>query len=278
MKSTLVIFCLQNQLAAWRLGRSHAPQRVLIDSQELLPLPTPATAQALAQACADIAERLHGEGFAIDEVHWILDAPGNALWQTSLPLLQQIFTQHNVWQNLSWPWLAARFGLDATQPWATPAVWAKGLLPWLVTLDRNAEQQQMQQALARDHQTQSEQLLAERTRLQQENEQLRHQNAALHQVDAENLLRFLPALFARVFVVLGATDLALLSGRVEPLAIPNPYPEPSEETLRTLQKHFRALPLPLQQQIVRFVAHLPQRQKLQPRPEMRELVQALEEN
>lgn len=278
MKSTLAIFCLQNQLAAWRLDRAQAPQRVLIEGQERLPLPTPASTQALAQACADIAERLHGEGFAIDEVHWILDAPGHALWQSSLPLLQQIFIQHNIWQNLSWPWLAARFGLDVAQPWAASAVWAKGLLPWLVTLDQQAERQEMQQALTREHQTQSEPLLAERNRLQQENEQLRHQNAALHQVDAENLLRFLPALFPRVFTVLGQTDLTLLCGRVEPLDIPNPYPEPSEETLRTLQKHFRALPAPLQQQIVRFVAHLPQRQKLQPRPEMRELVQALEEH
>lgn len=278
MKSTLAIFCLQNQLAAWRLGSTHAPQRILVEGQERLPLPTPASTQALAQACADIAERLHGEGFFIHEVHWILDAPGNALWQSSLPLLQRIFTQHSVWQKLSWPWLAARFGLDVAQPWAASAVWAKGLLPWLVTLDHKAEQQQLQQTLAREHQTQSEQLLADRTRLQQENEQLRHQNAALHQVDAENLLRFLPALFPRVFTVLGTTDLTLLCGRVELLDIPNPYPEPSEETLRTLQRHFRALPPPLQQQIVRFVAHLPQRQKLQLRPEMRELVQALEEN
>jgi len=61
-----------------------------------------------------------------------------------------------------------------------------------------------------------------------------------------------------------------------PLAIPNPFPEPSEETLRTLQNDFRALPRHLQQQIVGFVARLPQRQKLQPRPEMRDLLYELE--
>lgn len=72
--------------------------------------------------------------------------------------------------------------------------------------------------------------------LLQENESMRSQNAALQQVDTERLASFLPALFPRVFTVLGAADLALLCGRVEPLAIPNPYPEPSEEALRTLQK------------------------------------------
>ena len=112
----------------------------------------------------------------------------------------------------------------------------------------------------------------------QENDHLRAQNAALQQVDAERLVSFLPALFPRVFTAIGPADLALLCGRTEPLALPNPYPEPTEETLRTLQKRFRALSQEWQRQIVRFVADLPQRQKLQPRPEMRELVRDLEEN
>ena len=202
MKSTLAIFFLHNQLAAWRLGSTHAPQRLLVEGQKLLPLSTHPKEQ-LVQACADIAERLRGDGFAVDAVHWVL---------------------------------------------------------------------------AGEHQTQSEQLLAERTRLQQENEQLRSQNAALHSVDAEKLLSFLPALFPRVFTVLGATDLALLSGRVEPLSIGSPYDEPSAEALYTLQKRFRALPQQRQKEIVGFVAHLPQRQKLQPRPEMRKLVNELEES
>ena len=48
-----------------------------------------------------------------------------------------------------------------------------------------------------------------------------------------------------------------------------------EETLRTLQKRFRVLPLAVQKQIVGFVTSLPQSQKLQSRPEMRELVEEL---
>lgn len=146
-----------------------------------------------------------------------------------------------------------------------------------MTVDDALERQQMKDALEREHQSESERLAAERSHLRRENQRLQAQNAALQQVDAEQLLRFLPALFSRVFTILGAVDLALLCGRVEPLSIPNPYPEPSEETLRTLQKHFRALPRELQARIVRFVAHLPQRQKLAPRPEMRELISELEE-
>ncbi|MGV8804230.1 MAG: hypothetical protein ACWA6Y_04635 [Polaromonas sp.] len=275
MKSAIAIFCLQGHVAVWRLTPSQAPKLISIDKHDRLPL---STAPVLVHACADIAERLKGDDVAIEEVHWVLDKQGTALWQASLPQLNQIFTQHSIWQSLSWPWLAARFGLDAEQPWAAQDLFANTLLPWLITADNAIERQEMQQALAREHQSESEILATERARLQQENEQLRSQNAALQHVDTENLLRFLPALFPRVFTVLGATDLALLSGRVEPLSIPNPYPEPSEETLRTLQKHFRALPQQLQQQIVRFVAHLPQRYKLQPRPEMWELVLALEEN
>lgn len=67
----------------------------------------------------------------------------------------------------------------------------------------------------------------------------------------------------------------LLCGRVEPLDIQNPCPEPSEETY-VLQKDFRNLPAHLQQQIVDFVKRLPQRQKLNPRTEMREMVSELE--
>ena len=79
-----------------------------------------------------------------------------------------------------------------------------------------------------------------------------------------------------MFTVLGAADLALLCGRVDPLSIPNPYPEPSEETLRVLQRDFRALPRQAQREIVGLIERLPQRQKLQPRPEMRELLFELE--
>ena len=152
----------------------------------------------------------------------------------------------------------------------------RNTLPWLITADDAAQRQHRQQARESEHHSETERLAAERAALAQENDHLRTQNTALQQVDAERLASFLPALFPRVFTVLGPTDLALLCGRATPLSIPNPYPEPSEETLRTLQRRFHALPHELQKQIVGFVAPLPQRQKLQPRPEMRELVQSLE--
>lgn len=109
-----------------------------------------------------------------------------------------------------------------------------------------------------------------------QNERLRAQNEALRQVDGERLLTYLPALFPRVFTELSGADLALLTGRVEPYPIPNPYPEPSPETLHTLQRGFRALPREHQREIVGFIAHLPQRQQLRPRPEMQDLVRELE--
>lgn len=62
-----------------------------------------------------------------------------------------------------------------------------------------------------------------------------------------------------------------------PANIPNPYPEPSEETIYVLQKDFRILPRRLQKQIVEFVVRLPQRQKIKPRPEMRDLIFDLEQ-
>lgn len=255
------------------------PHRLKIQGQLTLNASSKA---ALVEAFLDISERLRGDGFVPSEVHWVIDKQGRSLWKESLPELGDSHSPTTppvaVWQKLSWEWLANRFGLSPQQSLENSSFIESDVLPWLVTADNSVERQQMQEALERDHQTESQKLAAERIRLQQENERLRAQNVALQQVDAERLVSFLPALFPRAFTVLGATDLALLCKRVEPLPIPNPYPEPSEETLRTLQKQFRTLPLPFQKQIVSFVATLPQRQKLQPRPEMRELIHELEGN
>ena len=161
-------------------------------------------------------------------------------------------------------------------PWEAPAVLETQLLPWLIAADDAAQRQHLRQAREHEHLTETDRLRAERAALARENEQLRAQNAALQKVDAELLVSYLPALFPRVFTILGPVDLATLCGRTEPLPLPSTYNEPSEEALRVLQKRFRALPAELQRRIVGFVAELPHRQKLQPRPEMRELVHDLE--
>lgn len=272
MNPTLVILCVENCLAAWYFAPSSIPKRLNINGQQQLDCSTPET---LASACADLAERVRDEGLSAGHVHWLIDTSGRALWADSLP--QQLeFPGSPIWQLLAWEWIAERLGLNDATPWMMPDWIESQLLPWLVIADDAAERRHMQEALAREHRSESERLVGERAELEIENKRLREQNAALQQVDVERLASFLPALFPRVFTVLGANDLAQLCGRIEPLPIPNPYPEPSEETLRVLQKDFRALPLKLQRQIVGFVSRLPQRQKLHARPEMRELLHELE--
>ncbi len=271
-KNHLVLVLLAGELAAWRLAPGSAPQSVRVQGQARLPV----KGQDIAYAFDDVADRLSGEGIGVGAVHWVADAEGRVMWASSLPKLKAF--PDTPWQLLAWEWLTGRFGMDSVKPWATPDLLESVLLPWIATADDASERRHMQEALASEHHTEAERLAGERARLQQENERLRSQNAALQQVDAERLVSFLPALFPRVFTVLGAADLALLCGRVEPLPIPNPYPEPSEETLRTLQMDFRALPREMQRQIVRFVSRLPQRQKLQARPDMRDLLRQLEQD
>lgn len=278
MKPTLVLLCVEQRLAAWYVVPPNTPEPQPIHGQADIDLSDRAEhANELVRACADLAERLMNKDIA--QVHWLLDQPGRSLWLSSQPELEKLggFLS-SPWQLLAWEWLAARFGWSDASPWDYPDVLTSEWLPWLVAADETVERQQMLEALHREHHSETERLAAERAVLDQEIKRLREQLAALQRVDASQLLRFLPALYPRVFTVIGAADLALLCGQVEPLPIPNPYPEPSEETLRVLQKDFRAMPRKLQQQIVGFVARLPHRQKLQPRPELRDLIEELEQS
>lgn len=273
----LILVLHGNQLAAWQasaLGSKPKALRIKGDLRAAV-----RDARVLETARADIAKRLHDDGINVAYTHWLADAGGRQWCADCMAKTDNAGNTGNpTWQILAWEWLAERFGFGDASPWQAGESLVSQVLPWLITADDAAQRQHLQLARESEHRSETEQLAAQRNALVQANERLRAENAALQQVDVERLVSFLPALFPRVFTVLGPTDLALLCGRVEPLSIPNPYPEPSEETLRTLQRGFRALPQQLQQQIVRFVARLPQRHKLQPRAEMRELVQTLEEN
>lgn len=273
MKLPIVILLISDQLCVWKVAPYSRAQRVQIQGELVFKV---TSQDSLLDAYSDLVERLRGEGDNPSEFHWIISQNARSLWQTFQEKITQDGCAAVIWQCLSWEWLAARFGFNVLPDLTKPHQIESQLLTWLVTMDSENERQQMQDVLEREHQTEAERLAVERLRLHQENERLQAQNTALQQVDTERLVRFLPALYARVFTVLGAADLALLCGRVEPLDIPNPYPEPSEETLRVLQRQFRILPRDLQVQIVRFVANLPQRQKLLSRPEMRELIGELE--
>lgn len=265
---TVVLCLVQNTLRAWEVMPAMRARALLLHGE---PCITVDSTENLCGAWHDLMARLHDEDCTPSHVYWLLDDAGKTQWLNAVRH-DSALTQP-AWQVLAWDWLATRFSLAAN---AYRQV-EDEVLPWLVSLSAVTEQQQQKRALVRAHEDEASRLAVERQQLQQANERLRAQNAALQRVDAEHLLTYLPALYPRVFTHLGAVDLAALCGKVEPFNIPNPYPEPSDETLRTLQQQFRSLPIDRQKQIVRFVRDLPQRQKLTARPEMRARITELEE-
>ena len=273
----VVVLAVAQRVAAWMQAPGRRAECLPMHGEDSLPV---ADSDTLAAAYADLQERLRGRGVQVRQWHCVADAWGRAQpvlpWQSEGVGDAPCAPCQTPWQVLAWEWVASRWGVHE-QPWAVLDRVRNEMLPWLLISDQSEEHRQMQAVLASEHEDAVGRLAAERARLRDENQALKARNAALQQVDAEQLVRFLPALYAQVFTVLGAADLALLCGRVEPLQIPNPYPEPSPEALRMLQKQFRLLSAGLQQQVVGFVAGLPQRQRLQVRPEMRELVHDLEQ-
>lgn len=267
--TNLVLILHANELAAWQVTPEIKPKALPIKEDLRLAV---RDVRALESAYADVTQRLRGDGVKVGYTHWLADAGGREWCATYASTVRST----SPWQLLAWEWVADRFGLGDASPWEAPGTFTNEVIPWLVTAQGAAQPHYLYGHDDNRHLDESERLIAERAALAQENERLRTQNAALQQVDTERLVSFLPALFYRVFTVLGTGDLALLCGRLEPLSIANPY-EPSEETLRTLQKRFRTLTLEQQRQIVRFVSNLPHRQRLQVRSEMRELVHELEE-
>lgn len=267
----LVLVLVGGRLTAWQVSTAGSASPIPVQGQMQLPVNNP---RALVGAEIDVLERMQDDGQPAAFVHLLADTGGRLL------SAQIAATEHSnalgAWQVLAWEWLAERFGLPKEELETCSEQLRHAVLPWLLASGDSQKIKLRQEALERSHQDQAERLASERARLQRENEQLRAQNQALQQVDAEHLVSFLPALYPRVFTVMGPIDLALLCGRLEPLPIPNPYPEPGEETLRVLQKRFRDLPHYLQARIVGFVANLPQRQRLMARPEMRTLINELE--
>lgn len=266
----LVLVVNNGNISAWHLVAGKSPKNIRIQNEISFGI---TSAGDIVSALGDVKDNIEGIGLSIDHYHWLADR--QARLQLAKPrYLADLFSEGADWQLVSLDWLAGRFGHKASD--LTTRFIEQELLPWLITADDAAERKQMKSALERDHASESERLLDERVAMKQENSRLHTQNAALRQVDKERLATYLPAIFSRVFTILGATDLALLCGSVEPLSIPNPYPEPSIEALRVLQRQFRSLPLSAQLEIVQLVQGLPHRQRLTVRPEMRELIYELE--
>lgn len=271
---TLVLLLVEQRMAAWLVTPGVAPKAMPIEGEpDWVSCRTPDT---LVQALDDLCSRLHLGPGAEFVLELLGDDASRPLLTAALPKLAPKLGGA-IWQVQRWEPLAARCGRPLQERHTPDRAWiAEQVLPLLLARDDAQARQQMQATVQREHASLTEQLQAERTRLQRENDTLRVQNDALRQVDADRLASFLPALFPRVFSELGGQDLALLTGRLEPYPLPNPYPEPSPETLRELQRRFRALPRELQRQVVGFMARLPQRSRLKPRPEMRELIEQME--
>jgi hypothetical protein len=277
-RTDLALVVIGGAIAAWTLPIEGVAQALPLHGESVTRFEN---VNALKELLDDGAQRLRGEGQALTQLQWVADAPAREALAPMLPRLSGLFFEKAAspaWQLLSWEWLSARLALGVENPLTkNRAPFEKMALPWLVLADSATERQQQEAALAREYEDGKARLVAEHARLQHENERLRAQNAGLKSVDTERLVTFLPALFYRVFNEIGPADLAALCGKVEPLNIPNPYPEPTEPTLRTLQKRFAALPAHLQQEIIGFVDRLPHRQKITPRPEMRQWLDPFEE-
>lgn len=266
-----IVLChLSGNLSAWQLTLSPVP--LLIHSEQQVKA---SNSEELNSACRDIANRLCSEEQEPSLIHWITnDQQGDSL--AFLLKLKDIFPSAEI-QQLNWSWLARRLGVNKELGVNHNSDLQRALdyhvMPWLLEREDYATQRNQQQIeLKSEHAIQEKKLESERQRLQRENERLQRENAALQKVDTEALLHYLPALFPRVFNVLGATDLALLCHQIEPFNLPNPYREPTKATLRKLQRDFRHLPETKQRQIIQFIESLPQRKNLTPRPEIRDLI------
>ena len=271
---TLVLLLLEKHLAAWLVLPGDGPREQPIEGT-LGWLPCP-SGGALVQGLDDVSNRLRHERGGHITLELCYDAASDKLLTDSLTALAPRLVGRD-WQIQRWERLAARCGRLSEETARPPRDWiAQKVLPLLLAQGDAQARQQMQADAQREHASLTELLQAKRAALQRQNEDLRMQNAAMRQVGGERLIAYLPALFARVFNEVGGHDLALLCGRVEPYVLPNPYPEPSPETLHRLQREFRALPREVQRQVVDVAARLPQRRKLKERPEMCLLIQQLE--
>jgi hypothetical protein len=267
--TSVIIFWVQDHLAAWALSANQVPVELPIEGEKQWLACT--KGERLSQALADIDSRLGGH----NSLQLIYDAKSQPNLEAALPkLLVQL--SNRGWQVLSFEHLAKRCALTVNAELPQKSLVAELLLPMLLAADNATERQRLQEVTHREHQALTQQLQWDREQIMKENERLVAQNAILRRVDTEQLMSYLPALFPRVFTVIDGNELALLAGRIEPFKIANPYPEPSPETLYQLQRQFKKLPIDNQRQIVGFVSELPQRQQLTPRPEMRSLIEQLE--
>ncbi|MFM2345578.1 MAG: hypothetical protein RL654_331 [Pseudomonadota bacterium] len=178
------------------------------------------------------------------------------------------------WQVLRWEPLRDRAGTLsgalASEPLPSDE-WLMGtLLPVLEsTLHYRDDTQAAERArVERQHVDTLESLQAERLRLQADLNAMRDQRAALQRPSVEALVTYLPAIYRRVFGIISPSDLALLGGETSVPQIASPWPEPSPDTLLTLQRQIHRLPMLEQDRLRDFCSRLAH--KLEARAEMRD--------
>lgn len=272
----VLLLCAQN-LAAWFIPHpSQPPVRLPIEGERLLPV---ADAEAWIDALHALRARLKDEGHAIGALHLLVDGPGRTVAKEALArLLATLFAPADEppWQLLAWEFLARLHDLPLASPWSEEARIENALIPWLVHRNVAETLAHEAQRLAEEKQRLVTAFDADRARLRAEIERLRSQRDALRQLDCERMATFLPALYEAFFHHVSPQDLALLCGRLEPPRIPNPWPEPTPEVLRKLQKDFRALPPEVQREIIAFAKQIPAASALRVRSEMRDLFESHE--
>lgn len=177
------------------------------------------------------------------------------------------------WQILRWEPLrdrAARLSGQAPTAALPPDDWlTQHLLPVLESsLERNTVAPPAKPGVElQSDEIAIKPLRAERRQLEAERAAIQAQMVAMQLPSMEQLISYLPAIYRNPFVSIAPHDLALLAGRLQLPSIASPWPEPSADTLLTLQTRLRRLPASESERLREFCRQLPHRLDL--RPEMR---------
>lgn len=275
-RHTIALFLLQGKVGCHRLDAQNRPDRwqhEKLDGEDWLPL-TASGSGGIAPALDKLQQRLNLSSLGGCAIHIVCDPDSLGLLDGAPAALKAHGCRH--WQVLQWQPLrqrAERLGAGlppaAAASLPSPAWLARSALPLLqetFSYHDEALAAERQRAQAQ-HDESMQTLRDERNALQAQISQMQAQLNALHRMDAQELLRWLPALYRQPFSVITPHDLALLCGSVERVPeIPSPWPEPAADTLRLLQKNLRALPAAHAAALRRFCRQLPH--KLETRPEM----------
>ena len=131
-RSSLLLFLVQNEIAAWHFDEKSILVRLPIEAQERLHIPTTST---LISAINDISDRLRASGWASVEAHLVLDEKGRTLLNECLRDIAPLLG--NAWQIFHWSWLLKKLSIPKDANWRDDNFFNDQILPWL-TADTDA--------------------------------------------------------------------------------------------------------------------------------------------